>query len=582
MNNKLLLVLTLIALSLVFTSCSGVGVPPPVVYDLSNLTSTVNMSGGSILRQTNDSITFYPSDMTYYFKNVTTGELKIYLPHTPDDAYITMKISARENSYFDFCEMTLSGQATSAGWNTSTLQQTTIGVDSDCPFPATNSFNGVGFTTGLPLQIGAGFSSNTYTGLEWRIEEVTITGTNTSLDWVNGWSYEWNTLFGFPSRNIGQVKEVWNSLNDGAGSLSDADMVDGLHADNFFYTHTISNASGENYENDALIMGNWKGRYINDSFYYPDAPSGGYSNVNVISDLLGDGSYIHQLQCKPFQNECVLRSSGTGQATLDHVYLLTSEFGHNTTFTGNHTQIGEMNITEDTDIGGNLNVEGVLAHKNRRVLDNQYWSNEFTCAYAYCQGFWYGAGLNSGTFSVYASRVDADHPGVNYIRANAGNTNGGAWILTSTGNFEIAGGESSHFIFQPYTMTNVTGKFGFWDSWLTPVDSLMIEVKDGYLYGVCSEASSRSTTATNYSLTASTWYNAYFTVNENATEVFFELYDSPMTTLLWNDTITTNIPDSGDKLGHGITSYLAGTAGATTYQFFLDFMDLEIDRYLDR
>jgi len=173
----------------------------------------------------------------------------------------------------------------------------------------------------------------------------------------------------------------------------------------------------------------------------------------------------------------------------------------------------------------------------------------------------------------------ASHPGI--LRISSSTTaNSGGYILTDINAFLIGGGEIFEVIFQPLVAnnTNTTIRMGFLDAttYVDAVDGAYFELSPGSLAikGKTASNSIRSTTATSYTLTVSTWYRARLEVNSNATQVNFYVYDDSGTQL-WTDSLTTNIPTAlGRNTGAGVIATNSGiTATALVY---FDYMAVGI------
>jgi len=256
--------------------------------------------------------------------------------------------------------------------------------------------------------------------------------------------------------------------------------------------------------------------------------------------------------------------------------------------------IGSALAGATTAPANSLMVEEDIYSKGIEVKHRQFWSTDFFYNNVYGTLPWITAAISTGTFSSTGWAIDADRLGVVRFLSHASNANSGYSLNIGTAALILGGSEKSHFIFSPTVTTGGKVRLGWQDSTTSAdvVDGVWLEIVDNVIYGKIAQTTTggENTTATNYTLTAGTagsagtWYNAYITINSDATEVLFELYDSPQTTLLWNDTLasTTNIPKTGWRYtGHGALGYIESPAEATEI-IKLAYMDLEIDRVLDR
>lgn len=196
-----------------------------------------------------------------------------------------------------------------------------------------------------------------------------------------------------------------------------------------------------------------------------------------------------------------------------------------------------------------------------------------------------GAAISAGAIGQASSL--ADHPGIIGIKDST--TSGGGYrVLTATNAFNIAGGEKSVCTFKTsYKETTFKSYIGFHTatSVVAPTDGIYLELTgDGTsvtVEGKTSSNSARSATATNYSMSVNDWASGVITVNSDATSVLFELY-SDNDTLLWSDTLTTNIPKPSNRyVGAGVTAGNSSTAAAT-YILYVDYFRAEINRTLAR
>jgi hypothetical protein len=83
-----------------------------------------------------------------------------------------------------------------------------------------------------------------------------------------------------------------------------------------------------------------------------------------------------------------------------------------------------------------------------------------------------------------------------------------------------------------------------------PTDGAYIKIAEGVLTGNTANNSTLSATATNYTLSADTWYRVKIELNIDATLATFTLYEDNTNTVLWTDTLSTNIPTTR-TVGHG-------------------------------
>lgn len=205
-------------------------------------------------------------------------------------------------------------------------------------------------------------------------------------------------------------------------------------------------------------------------------------------------------------------------------------------------------------------------------------------SWAYGVTPWQGIAVGAGTLSIAGGT--AKHPGQHIIKSHASTVNSGwTWLISSVA-FLIAGGEEAEFIFQyisPAAGVN-TIRIGFHDTAdiNIPVDGAWLDIVAGVLTGRTSSNSSASATASNFNLTSATWYRVKITLNANASLVTFTLY-SEAGTVLWTDTLNTNIPTGAGRIvGHGIIATNSAPGGTGQNIYTIDYMSILINRQLIR
>lgn len=149
--------------------------------------------------------------------------------------------------------------------------------------------------------------------------------------------------------------------------------------------------------------------------------------------------------------------------------------------------------------------------------------------------------------------TEASHPGGITVTST---TSADSGVVVSTGPFRVEGGEYAIVVFKTansFTDRRVTlGVFQTTSSTSEPTDGCYLYASgSSSIAGKTANASSRSTTGTSLSLTTSTWYTGLVKVNNTRTLVTYAIY-SDAGTLLWSDTLATNIPSSSTSLFGGI------------------------------
>lgn len=183
-----------------------------------------------------------------------------------------------------------------------------------------------------------------------------------------------------------------------------------------------------------------------------------------------------------------------------------------------------------------------------------------------------------------AGLVTANHPGVVKVTCSA-TVNSGARIVTDVaGGILLGGGEVFEAI---VNFTNVsasqTYRIGFHDATTSTdaVDGAYFELVAGTLKGKTISNGVPTQTGTTFTPTAGTWYRLRVTVNSNATQVNFDVWNDAGTSQFAANT-TTNIPTaSGRETAAGLIATSAGAVVADLLH--LDFMGVYLnDRVLTR
>jgi hypothetical protein len=191
----------------------------------------------------------------------------------------------------------------------------------------------------------------------------------------------------------------------------------------------------------------------------------------------------------------------------------------------------------------------------------------------------YGIVISNG----YSAQVvgDSDHPGIVNLCSGTNANSGYLWRVYPTSTL-LAGNELFEAVFQLVTTANTTVRLGFTDtgSATPPTDGAWIEINGTTLDGRTATNSSSSTTDTNYTMTASTWYSVAVVVNSDASRVDFILYDSAGATL-WTNNLTTNIPTTTNR-ETGVSTIATNSGTTPVCLIGLDYMSFSIRRLLNR
>jgi hypothetical protein len=166
--------------------------------------------------------------------------------------------------------------------------------------------------------------------------------------------------------------------------------------------------------------------------------------------------------------------------------------------------------------------------------------------------------IASGSFTTNTATVNTQHPGLARLRSST-NANSGVWLGTGTNQVLLGGGEVYEAILYLDTLSGSTFRVGFHNSTSNAdaADGCYVEVdSSGVATGKTANNSTRSSTGTTYTLSAATFYRIRIVVTSTSSVTFYIYNDSG--TLLWSDTLTTNIP-STRTCGALVTTTNSGT-----------------------
>lgn len=177
----------------------------------------------------------------------------------------------------------------------------------------------------------------------------------------------------------------------------------------------------------------------------------------------------------------------------------------------------------------------------------------------------------AGAIDFTSAPASHNHPGVVRISRPGSGTDAGAVVGTSISAMTITGGEKFEAIFQiPSSVSDETIRAGFHDcsTAADAVDGVYIEIPGTLVaVGKTAAASVRSTTGTSLTLSTATWYRARIEVNGDASQVDFYIY-SDSGTLLWHDSLTTNIPTGAV----GVRTIATSASAVASSLLDLDYM----------
>lgn len=188
------------------------------------------------------------------------------------------------------------------------------------------------------------------------------------------------------------------------------------------------------------------------------------------------------------------------------------------------------------------------------------------------QVFFAGA-INGG--ATAPNEAESGHESLLLNSSHVSNANSGAYFRVKSGSVVLSGGEKFWLLFRAETLTDVVGYFGFHytATAAAPVDAASIRIVGTTLDGFTSAASSTSSTSTDHTITTAVWYWMEVAVDSNASLVTFSLYNDGVT-LLWSDTLATNIPTAATSTGTNVWKTSSGLAELLTYDFIATDMNI--------
>ena len=188
------------------------------------------------------------------------------------------------------------------------------------------------------------------------------------------------------------------------------------------------------------------------------------------------------------------------------------------------------------------------------------------------------------------TQIDSEpgHPGITrFVSAAASGTGGGVGLDPSgggTARMRIFGGEVIEIVWRTLSITNCGARVGCMDvSTLTatPGEAVYINISNATVTGKTYRGGTPSTTPSSYTLSNNTWYRGVILVNEDATEITFEIY-SEFGALLWSDTITDNIPQPQSLNGLSPAALFLSTAIGIQNLVDIDYMAYSSSKVLVR
>jgi hypothetical protein len=202
-----------------------------------------------------------------------------------------------------------------------------------------------------------------------------------------------------------------------------------------------------------------------------------------------------------------------------------------------------------------------------------------------------GAAVSSGTLVASSGGTSTSFIGTCAL-TDSTTAVGGYNIAGELNSTLIAGGEYGVFVFSPgQNRHSGTSKedayFGFADNTAAaslPVDSCAFRRLNYNWSGVCTSNSATTHTATNFSsfMYDAGWYVGTFRVNSGATSVNFSIYNASTGSLLWSNTVASNIPTGAGRWTTPKIIVAENSTNAAVDMISFDYARIGIDRNLGR
>jgi hypothetical protein len=212
-----------------------------------------------------------------------------------------------------------------------------------------------------------------------------------------------------------------------------------------------------------------------------------------------------------------------------------------------------------------------IANNNGAQLEqiaNKYW-NDFIETFT---NPWSAVAVNSGT--IYDVFGEQKHSGIIEYRSSV-SANSGFRFSTNINSILINGCEKTTAILKmPTSLSTLTTRIGFHDA-TTNADAsngVYLEIVSGVIVGKTALSNTRSITASSFTLSPNTWYRFVVEVDKAKSLVYYKLFADDSDEILWQDTISSNIPTGAT--GHGVISTSSGTTAITV--LVIDYLDIVI------
>jgi hypothetical protein len=169
-------------------------------------------------------------------------------------------------------------------------------------------------------------------------------------------------------------------------------------------------------------------------------------------------------------------------------------------------------------------------------------------------------GLASGTIGSPSTYSSLTAHGVQRWSSSASANSGNSLYLNHQ---RIARGGESYVAILSFTQTNnIAARIGLHDHASTGGgnEAVRIDLEGGLMYGLCRDSGTQSTTASTFTPELNVFYWVESSINSDATLVTFSIYKVSDGSLLWSDTVNSNIPTNVARTTQfRLTIYHTGT-----------------------
>lgn len=174
--------------------------------------------------------------------------------------------------------------------------------------------------------------------------------------------------------------------------------------------------------------------------------------------------------------------------------------------------------------------------------------------------------IASGTAdAVSSTRTNGAFVGGMTTSSSSTTNSGGMWNMGVPSSMSILGGEASDLLVRFVNTNGMVFDFGWGNQWVTITSEhssgAYLRYTGGSLIGKTGVSSTYATTGTSFTPATNTVYRLRVAWHQAATNVTFLVLNPSTYSVLWSDTLSTNLPNNVG-MGHGFRSYFTGTPAA--------------------